>query len=80
MAGDEDRAAILLGKHGAGVETHAERGRMRPELGDRRLEVAARASPAEFIVGDVALVTVRKPEMLARPGDAVEFVVGQFLR
>src|SRR5215475_7963717 len=80
VAGDEDRIAIGSRKHLAGVKAHAERGRMRTEQRNRRLEVAAAAPPAELVVGHIALVTIGIAEMLPSLGDAVELVVGQILR
>src|SRR5262249_956057 len=80
VARDEDAAAILLWEHRAGIEAHAERSRMRTELGDRRHELAAGVSPPELVVGNVALVAVGVAEVLAHLGDAVELVVGQFFR
>src|SRR6266852_5398383 len=46
----------------------------------RRLELAARAAPAELIVGNIALMAIGVAEMLARLGDPVELVVRQLLR
>ena len=64
----------------AGVEAHAERGRMRAELGDRLHELVAGAAPAHLAIGEVALVAIREAEMLAGLGDAVELVLRQVLR
>src|SRR5216684_4705630 len=77
---DEDRVAILGGEHLSGIEAHAERGGMRAEQRHRRLELAARAAPAELIVGNIALMAIGVAEMLARLGDPVELVVRQLLR
>ena len=63
--------AVLRREHVAGVESHAERGRVRSEQRDRLGELVARAAPAEFRVRNVALVAIRKAEIvLARLGDA----------
>ena len=64
----------------AGVEAHAERGRMRAQQRDRLLELVARAPPAHLAIGEVALVAIREAEMLADLGDAVELVFGQVFR
>src|SRR5215813_9076188 len=80
VAGDEDRVAIGSRKHLAGVKAHAERGRVRAEQRNRRLEVAAAAPPAKLVVGHIALVAIGIAEMLPGLGDAVELVVGQILR
>ena len=53
---------------------------MRAHQGDRRDEVAALMAPAEFDVGNVALVAIRLTEVLSDLGDAIELVVGQILR
>ena len=53
---------------------------MRPQQCDGLGEFVARTSPAEFLVRNIALVTVRKAEMLTNFGDAVEFVLRQILR
>src|SRR5262249_11495291 len=43
---DEDRVAVFWRKHGARVEAHTERGRVRTQQGDWLLELVARAAPA----------------------------------
>src|SRR5262249_4484658 len=80
VAGDEDRVAIGSRKHLASVKAHAERGRVRAEQRNGRLEVAAAAPPAKLVVGHIALVAIGIAEMLPGLGDAVELVVGQILR
>ena len=53
----------------AGVEAHAERRRMRPQLRDRLGELVAAVAPAELRVGDVAAVAIGEAEIvLARDG------------
>src|SRR6266568_7622756 len=54
---------------------------MRPQQCDRLGEFVTRAPPAEFLVGNVALVTIRKSEIvLARLGEPIELVLGYILR
>ena len=54
---------------------------MRPQQRDRLGKFIARAPPPEFLVGNVALVTIRKSEIvLARLGEPIEFVLGYILR
>src|SRR5205085_11800999 len=79
VARDEDATAVLRGEHRAGIEAHAERGRMGSQLGNWRDEFAAGMAPAELVVRNGALVAVRISEVLAHFGYAVEFVVRQFL-
>ena len=43
-------------------------------------EVAAGMSPAEFGVGDIALIAIRRAEMLADLGQAIEFVLRHVFR
>src|SRR5262249_45535213 len=74
---DEDATAISLREHRASVEAHAERRRMRSELGDRRHVLAAGVPCAKLVVRQVALMAIRKAEVLARLADAIELVVGQ---
>src|SRR5687768_18511963 len=50
-ARNEDLVAILRREQLAGVEPHAERGRMRSHLDDRLHELVARPTPAEFQIG-----------------------------
>src|SRR5262245_58603058 len=77
---DEDRVAVFLGEHGAGVEAHAKRGRMRPEQRNRLLELVARTAPTHLAVGEIPLMAVREAEVLTDLGDAVELVIGQVFR
>ena len=70
----------FAGNDVAGVELHAERGRVRPHQGDRRRELAALAAPAEFLIGNIALIAIRRAEVLADLGHAIELVVGEILR
>ena len=65
---------------GCRVEAHAERGGMRSEQADRRGKLAAGFAPAEFGIDDVALQAVRRAEMYADLGDAVQFVFWHILR
>src|SRR5258706_8667748 len=60
---DEDGAAVFLGELGAGVEAHAERGDVRPELLRGRRELLARALPAEFRIGHVAAMAIGEAEI-----------------
>src|SRR5262245_38269162 len=54
---------------------------MRPQECDRLGEFVTGAAPSEFLIRDVALVTVRKSEIvLARLGEAIELVLGYVLR
>src|SRR5215469_5666186 len=54
---------------------------MRPQERGWFREFVARASPAEFLVGDVALVTIRISEIvLARLGEPIELVLGYIFR
>ena len=59
VARDEDRVAIFGREHVAGIEPHAERGCMRAQQCDRLGELVARVAPPEFLIGNVALVTVQ---------------------
>ena len=50
---------------------------MRSQQRDRLGEFVARASPPEFLVRNVALVTIRKSEIvLTRLGEPIELVLG----
>ena len=54
---------------------------MRSQQRDRLGEFVARASPPEFLVRNVALVTIRKSEIvLTRLGEPIELVLRYFLR
>src|ERR1700730_18292753 len=53
---DDDRVLVALRELVAGVEPHAERGRVRAHQADGCCEFAAGMSPAEFGIGDIALV------------------------
>src|SRR6266566_6517120 len=54
---------------------------MRPQLRYRLGEFVTRAPPSELLVGNVALVTIRKSEIvLARLGEPIELVLGYILR
>src|SRR6266404_820315 len=78
---EEDDVAIFISKSVAGVELQAKRGRMGPEQCDGLGELAARAPPTEFRVGEVALVAIGIAEVvLAGLGDAIEFVLRHVLR
>src|SRR5204863_9289551 len=58
----------------SGIEAHAERSDVRAELLRGRLEFRAIAAAAEFRVGQVALVAVRKAEMHPGARRVVQFV------
>src|SRR5205085_11545799 len=79
VARDEDRVLVLRREHAAGIEPHAERGRVRAGLEDRCGELAARAAPAEFRIWEIALIAERRTGVLAELGDAVELVLGHVL-
>src|ERR1700738_300915 len=53
---------------------------MRAEQADRRGVVAAGFAPAEFGIDDIALQAIRRAEMFADLGDAIELVFGHVLR
>src|SRR5947207_9142473 len=74
MLGDEDVVAVFRRKHLAGVEFHAKRGGMGPEIEHRRRELGAGVAERVDRIQYVALVTIRIAEMLAEPRDAVELV------
>src|SRR5438132_1913264 len=74
VLGDEDAAAVLLGKHPAGVEPHADGGDVRAELSSRRRELAARTSGVVLWIADAVAVAERKPEVLADLRQMVQLV------
>src|SRR4029077_17744405 len=80
VAGDEDLVAIFGRENGAGVEPHAERRGVRAHQRDRPYKFTAAMAPAEFGIGNIALIAIRRAEMLADLGDAVELVVGDIFR
>src|SRR3981081_2566106 len=53
---------------------------MRAEQADRRGVRATRFAPAYFGIDDIALQAIRRAEMFADLGDAIEFVLGHVLR
>src|SRR5439155_13414245 len=65
VPGDENVVLVFGRKHLAGVEAHPERGNVRAELQHRRGELRAGAILAVLGVERVALVAIRKAEMLA---------------
>src|SRR5215831_19053463 len=60
VLGDEDPAAVLLGKHPPGVEAHADGRDVRAELAGRRAELAARAPGVVLRIADAVAVAERK--------------------
>jgi hypothetical protein len=79
MTRDEDSVPVLAREHAAPVKAHAERRDMRSEQRDRVREFITRAAPVESRVGEVALVAIRRAEILVRLADAVELVAGRIL-
>src|SRR5580692_3443235 len=76
----KDRVAILRREHSPGIEAHAQRRRMRPELRNRLGELAAAVAPAEYRILDVAAVAVRKTEIVgSRVEQAVQLVLRRIL-
>src|SRR5262245_50349264 len=76
VTNNEDGVAVFLWEHLPGVEPHAERCAVRPELCDRPGEFIAAAAPAELGVGNVAAVAIGKAEIvLAGMEHAVELVL-----
>src|SRR5262249_32804386 len=65
VLGDEDPAAVLLGKHPSGVEAHTDGCDVRAELAGRWGELAARASGVVLRIANAVAVTERKAEVLA---------------
>src|SRR5262245_21864174 len=80
MARQEYGVLVFRREHFPCVEAHAETGRVRTGQHDRWFELLARASPAEFRIGEIALVAKRRAEMLAYLGDSVELVLRHILR
>src|SRR5215510_14074885 len=79
MARQEYGVLVFRREHFPCVEAHAETGRVRAGQHDRWFELLARAPPAEFRIGEIALVAKRRAEMLAYLGDAVELVLWHIL-
>ena len=79
MPGDENVVLVFGRKHLAGVEAHPERGNVRAELQHRRGELRAGAVLAVLGVERVALVAIRKAEMLALMFDYIELVRGHVI-
>src|SRR5262249_17655628 len=73
VAGKEDGVTVFAAEPVNRVELQTERGTVGPEQRDRLGELAALASPAEFRIGEVALVAVGIAEVvLAGLGDTIE--------
>src|SRR5437016_6084346 len=74
VLGDEDLTAVLRREHGAPVELHPQRGDVRTKPLLRGDELRARPALAEAVVGEVASVTVRIPEVEPGSRRAVQLV------
>ncbi len=74
MLGKEDLTAIVLGKHGAVIETHANRRDVSIECPRRSHELAAVSFTPELGVWNRARVTVREPEVQSRARCMVELI------
>src|SRR4029077_5854886 len=80
MASEEDGVFVLRREHAARVEAQAEAGRVRTGQQDRRGKLAARVTPAEFWIGNIALIAIWRAEVLAHLGEAVELIFRNVLR
>ena len=74
MLGDEHLVAVLGRKLRAGVEPHAERGDVRPQVLRGRDELAACVLRTELGIACRPAVAVRIAEVLAADRDPVQFV------
>jgi hypothetical protein len=80
VASYEDRVVAFLREHLPGIEPHAERCGVRPELRDGLGELVATVAPAELWVRNLAAVAIGKAEIvLAGMEQAVELVLGLVL-
>src|SRR6478672_12365511 len=77
--GDEDVVLVLGGELIAGIKLHAERCYMRAEIKDGRSELRTFVAHREFVVRQIALVTIGIAEMLTDFRDHVELVAREIV-